>query len=129
MLKNKFSVVYDAIASGAKTITPALSFIAQLGLAINAYKAIQIAATGVVKGFTFAMQALHVKELLVLVRTRAMTLVQATWRAICLVSAATTRALTGALLALGVSANVAKGAIRGLLASTVGLPLYFVPHF
>lgn len=124
MLKNKFSVVYDAIASGAKAITPALSFIAQLGLAINAYKAIQIAATGVVKAFTFAMQALHVKELLVLVRTKAMTLAQATWRATCLVSAATTRVLSGALVALGVSANVAKGAIRGLLASTgVGIAI------
>ena len=124
MLKNKFSVVYDAIASGAKAITPALSFIAQLGLAINAYKAIQIAATGVVKAFTFAMHALHVKELLVLVRTKAMTLAQATWRATCLVSAATTRVLSGALVALGVSANVAKGAIRGLLASTgVGIAI------
>ena len=124
MLKNKFSVVYDAIASGAKAITPALSFIAQLGLAINAYKAIQIAATGVVKAFTFAMQALHVKELLVLVRTKAMTLAQATWRVACLVSAATTRVLSGALVALGVSANVAKVAIRGLLASTgVGIAI------
>ena len=124
MLKNKFSVVYDAIASGAKAITPALSFIAQLGLAINAYKAIQIAATGVVKAFTFAMQALHVKELLVLVRTKAMTLAQATWRATCLVSATATRVLSGALVALGVSANVAKGAIRGLLASTgVGIAI------
>ena len=124
MLKNRFSVVYDAIAAGAKAITPALSFIAQFGLALNAYKAIQIAATGVVKAFTFAMQTLHVKELLVLVRTKAMTLAQATWRATCLVSAATTRVLSGALVALGVSANVAKGAIRGLLASTgVGIAI------
>ena len=124
MLKNRFSVVYDAIASGAKIITPALSFIAQLGLAINAYKAIQEAATGVVKAFTWVMHALHVKELLVIVRTKAMTLAQATWRATCLVSAATTRVLSGALVALGVSANVAKGAIRGLLASTgVGIAI------
>ena len=124
MLKNRFSVVYDAIASGAKIITPALSFIAQLGLAINAYKAIQEAATGVVKAFTWAMQALHIKELLVIVRAKAMTLAQATWRATCLVSAATTRVLSGALVALGVSANVAKVAIRGLLASTgVGIAI------
>ena len=124
MLKNRFSVVYDAIAAGAKAITPVLSFIAQFGLALNAYKAIQIAATGVLKAFTFAMQTLHVKELLVLVRTKAMTLAQATWRATCLVSAATTRVLSGALVALGVSANVAKGAIRGLLASTgVGIAI------
>ena len=124
MLKNRFSVVYDAIASGAKIITPALSFIAQLGLAINAYKAIQEAATGVVKAFTWVMHALHVKELLVIVRTKAMTLAQATWRATCLVSAATTRVLSGALVALGVSANVAKVAIRGLLASTgVGIAI------
>jgi TP901 family phage tail tape measure protein len=124
MLKNRFSVVYDAIASGAKIITPALSFIAQLGLAINAYKAIQEAATGVVKAFTWVMQALHIKELLVIVRTKAMTLAQATWRATCLVSAATTRVLSGALVALGVSANVAKVAIRGLLASTgVGIAI------
>ena len=124
MLKNRFSVVYDAIAAGAKAITPVLSFIAQFGLALNAYKAIQIAATGVLKAFTFAMQTLHVKELLVLVRTKAITLAQATWRATCLVSAATTRVLSGALVALGVSANVAKGAIRGLLASTgVGIAI------
>ena len=124
MLKNRFSVVYDAIAAGAKAITPVLSFIAQFGLALNAYKAIQIAATGVLKAFTFAMQTLHVKELLVLVRTKAMTLAQATWRATCLVSAATTRVLSGALVALGVSANVAKVAIRGLLASTgVGIAI------
>ena len=124
MLKNRFSVVYDAIASGAKAITPVLSFIAQFGLALNAYKAIQIAATGVLKAFTFAMQTLHVKELLVLVRTKAMTLAQATWRATCLVSATTTRVLSGALVALGVSANVAKVAIRGLLASTgVGIAI------
>jgi len=124
MLKNRFSVVYDAIAAGAKAITPVLSFIAQFGLALNAYKAIQIAATGVLKDFTFAMQTLHVKELLVLVRTKAITLAQATWRATCLVSAATTRVLSGALVALGVSANVAKGAIRGLLASTgVGIAI------
>nr|DAI49964.1 MAG TPA: minor tail protein [Bacteriophage sp.] len=118
MLKNRFSVVYDAIAAGAKAITPVLSFIAQLGLAINAYKAIQEAATGVVKAFTWVMHALHVKELLVIVRTKAMTLAQAAWRVACLVSAATTRVLSGALVALGVSANVAKVAIRGLLAST-----------
>ena len=124
MLKNRFSVVYDAIAAGAKAITPVLSFIAQFGLALNAYKAIQIAATGVLKAFTFAMQTLHVKELLVLVRTKAITLAQATWRATCLVSAATTRVLSGALVALGVSANVAKVAIRGLLASTgVGIAI------
>ena len=124
MLKNRFSVVYDAIASGAKIITPALSFIAQLGLAINAYKAIQEAATGVVKAFTWVMHALHVKELLVIVRTKAMTLAQAAWRVACLVSATTTRVLSGALVALGVSANVAKVAIRGLLASTgVGIAI------
>lgn len=124
MLKNRFSVVYDAIAAGAKAITPVLSFIAQFGLALNAYKAIQIAATGVLKAFTLAMQTLHVEELLVLVRTKAITLAQATWRATCLVSAATTRVLSGALVALGVSANVAKGAIRGLLASTgVGIAI------
>ena len=124
MLKNRFSVVYDAIASGAKAITPVLSFIAQFGLALNAYKAIQIAATGVLKAFTFAMQTLHVKELLVLVRTKAITLAQATWRVACLVSATTTRVLSGALVALGVSANVAKVAIRGLLASTgVGIAI------
>lgn len=124
MLKNRFSVVYDAIASGAKIITPALSFIAQLGLAINAYKAIQEAATGVVKAFTWVMHALHVKELLVIVRTKAMTLAQTAWRVACLVSATTTRVLSGALVALGVSANVAKVAIRGLLASTgVGIAI------
>ena len=124
MLKNRFSVVYDAIAAGAKAITPVLSFIAQLGLAINAYKAIQEAATGVVKAFTWVMHALHVKELLVIVRTKAMTLAQAAWRVACLVSAATTRVLSGALVALGVSANVAKVAIRGLLASTgVGIAI------
>lgn len=118
MLKNKFSVVYDAIASGAKAITPALSFIAQLGLAINAYKAIQIAATSVVKAFTLAMQALHVKELLVLVRTKALTLAQATWKVVTIACATTTRVLSGALVALGVSANVAKVAIRSLLTAT-----------
>lgn len=124
LLKHRFSYIYDAIATGAKWVSPAINFIAQFGLALNAFKSIAIATTGVVKALTWVMHALHIKELLVIVRTKAMTLAQATWRATCLVSAATTRVLSGALVALGVSANVAKGAIRGLLASTgVGIAI------
>ena len=124
LLKHRFSYIYDAIATGAKWVSPAINFIAQFGLALNAFKSIAIAATGVVKALTWVMHALHVKELLVIVRTKAMTLAQAAWRVACLVSATTTRVLSGALVALGVSANVAKVAIRGLLASTgVGIAI------
>lgn len=124
LLKHRFSDFYDAIATGAKWVSPAINFIAQSGLALNAFKSIAIATTGVVKALTWVMHALHVKELLVIVRTKAMTLAQTAWRVACLVSATTTRVLSGALVALGVSANVAKVAIRGLLASTgVGIAI------
>lgn len=112
-LKNSWGELTDHVASAVKFLMPALNAVATAGLALNAVQAISI-SLGKLKLIAFAT-AIKIKSLAV---------VQAAWKVSTIVCATATRVLSGALVTLGVSANVAKGAIRGLLASTgVGIAI------
>ena len=112
-MKNSWGELTDHVAAAVKFLMPALNGIATAGLALNAVQAISI-SLGKLKLIAFAAA----------VRIKSLAVAQATWKVVTIACAATTRVLSGALVALGVSANVAKGAIRGLLASTgVGIAI------
>ena len=112
-MKNSWGELTDHVAAAVKFLMPALNGIATAGLALNAVQAISI-SLGKLKLLAFAAA----------VRIKSLAVAQATWKVVTIACAATTRVLSGALVALGVSANVAKGAIRGLLASTgVGIAI------
>lgn len=112
-MKNSWGELTDHVAAAVKFLMPALNGVATAGLALNAVQAISI-SLGKLKLLAFAAA----------VRIKSLSVAQATWKVVTIACAATTRVLSGALVALGVSANVAKGAIRGLLASTgVGIVL------
>ena len=112
-MKNSWGELTDHVAAAVKFLMPALNGIATAGLALNAVQAISI-SLGKLKLIAFAAA----------VRIKSLAVAQATWKVVTIACATTTRVLSGALVALGVSANVAKGAIRGLLASTgVGIAI------
>ena len=111
--KNSWGELTDHVAAASKYLVKALNIVATAGLALNAVQTISI-SLGKIKLLAFAAA----------VRIKSLAVAQATWKVVTIACAATTRVLSGALLALGVSANVAKGAIRGLLASTgVGIAI------
>ena len=112
-MKNSLGELTDHVAAAVKPFMVVLNGVATLGLALNAVQAISI-SLGKLKLIAFAAA----------VRIKSLAVAQATWKVVTIACAATTRVLSGALVALGVSANVAKGAIRGLLASTgVGIAI------
>lgn len=106
-LKNIVGSYTDTISSVVKYIMPAFNVVATIGLALNAFDTISL-SLGKLKNIAF-VTALRIKSL---------AAVQAVWKVTTVVCATTTRVLSGALVALGVSANVAKVAIRGLLTAT-----------
>jgi TP901 family phage tail tape measure protein len=112
-MKNSLGELTDHVAAAVKPFMVVLNGVATLGLALNAVQAISI-SLGKLKLIAFAAA----------VRIKSLAVAQATWKVVTIACATTTRVLSGALVALGVSANVAKGAIRGLLASTgVGIAI------
>lgn len=112
-MENSWGGLTDYIASAVKFLKPALNFVATIGLALNAFQTI-----------TLSLGKFKIAAFAAAVRIKALAVAQATWKVVTIACAATTRVLSGALVALGVSANVAKGAIRGLLASTgVGIAI------
>lgn len=112
-MENSWGGLTDYIASAVKFLKPALNFVATIGLALNAFQTI-----------TLSLGKFKIAAFAAAVRIKALAVAQTVWKVSTIVCATTTRVLSGALVALGVSANVAKGAIRGLLASTgVGIAL------
>ena len=112
-MENSWGGLTDYIASAVKFLKPALNFVATIGLALNAFQTI-----------TLSLGKFKIAAFAAAVRIKALAVAQTVWKVSTIACAATTRVLSGALVALGVSANVAKGAIRGLLASTgVGIAI------
>ena len=112
-MENSWGGLTDYIASAVKFLKPALNFVATIGLALNAFQTI-----------TLSLGKFKIAAFAAAVRIKALAVAQTVWKVSTIACATTTRVLSGALVALGVSANVAKGAIRGLLASTgVGIAL------
>ena len=112
-MENSWGGLTDYIASAVKFLKPALNFVATIGLALNAFQTI-----------TLSLGKFKIAAFAAAVRIKSLAVAQATWKVVTIACATTTRVLSGALVALGVSANVAKGAIRGLLASTgVGIAI------
>lgn len=112
-MENSWGGLTDYIASAVKFLKPALNFVATIGLALNAFQTI-----------TLSLGKFKIAAFAAAVRIKALAVAQTVWKVSTIACATTTRVLSGALVALGVSANVAKGAIRGLLASTgVGIVL------
>lgn len=106
-LKNSWGELTDHVATASKILVKALNIVATVGLALNAVQSITI-ALGKLKLIVFAAA----------VRIKSLAVVQTTWKVVTIACATTTRVLSGALVALGVSANVAKVAIRSLLTAT-----------
>ena len=112
-MENSWGGLTDYIASAVKFLKPALNFVATIGLALNAFQTI-----------TLSLGKFKIAAFAAAVRIKALAVAQTVWKVSTIACATTTRVLSGALVALGVSANVAKGAIRGLLASTgVGIAI------
>lgn len=112
-MENSWGGLTDYIASAVKFLKPALNFVATIGLALNAFQTI-----------TLSLEKFKIAAFAAAVRIKALAVAQTVWKVSTIACATTTRVLSGALVALGVSANVAKGAIRGLLASTgVGIAI------
>ena len=112
-MENSWGGLTDYIASAVKFLKPALNFVATIGLALNAFQTI-----------TLSLGKFKIAAFAAAVRIKALAVAQTVWKVSTIACAATTRVLSGALVALGVSANVAKGAIRGMLASTgVGIAI------
>ena len=112
-MKNSWGELTDHVASAVKVLMPALNFVATIGLAFNAFQAI-----------TLSLGKFKIAAFVAAIRIKALAVAQATWKVVTIACATATRVLSGALVTLGVSANVAKGAIRGLLASTgVGIAI------
>lgn len=112
-MENSWGGLTDYIASAVKFLKPALNFVATIGLALNAFQTI-----------TLSLGKFNIAAFAAAVRIKALAVAQTVWKVSTIACATTTRVLSGALVALGVSANVAKGAIRGLLASTgVGIAI------
>ena len=112
-MENSWGGLTDYIASAVKFLKPALNFVATIGLALNAFQTI-----------TLSLGKFKIAAFAAAVRIKALAVAQTVWKVSTIACATTTRVLSGALVALGVSANVAKVAIRGLLASTgVGIAI------
>ena len=112
-MENSWGGLTDYIASAVKFLKPALNFVATIGLALNAFQTI-----------TLSLGKFKIAAFAAAVRIKALAVAQTVWKVSTIACATTTRVLSGALVALGVSANVAKGSIRGLLASTgVGIAI------
>lgn len=106
-LKNSWGELTDHVASAVKVLMPALNFVATIGLAFNAFQAI-----------TLSLGKFQITAFVAAIRIKTLVVAQATWKVVTIACATTTRVLSGALVTLGVSANVAKVAIRGLLTAT-----------
>ena len=106
-LKNSWGELTDHVASAVKFLMPALNFVATIGLAFNAFQTI-----------TLSLRKFEIAAFVASIRIKALAVAQATWKVVTIACATTTRVLSGALVTLGVSANVAKVAIRSLLTAT-----------
>ena len=111
--KNSWGELTDHVAAASKYLVKAFNIVATVGLALNAVQTI-----------TLSLGKFKIAAFAAAVRIKALAVAQTVWKVSTIACATTTRVLSGALVALGVSANVAKVAIRGLLASTgVGIAI------